>query len=68
MEIYLYRPAAAKKKGWHQPSVYHLLSLDGKTSRCGKVNDGKFGYELTERDKPVLRAMTCNNCARLPLR
>jgi len=68
MEHYLHRSATGKKKGWHEPTVYHLLSLDGETSRCGKVKAGEFGYAIVERDRPVLRALTCNNCSKLPLR
>ena len=66
---YLHRKATQREKGrgWRPASIYHLLGRDGHTARCGKAQNGEQGYELVEREKPVLRSMTCSNCSRIPL-
>lgn len=68
MPIYLHRKISQRPSGGgsRDASIYHLLALDGETARCGKAKNGEHGYELVGRDRPVLRAMTCNNCAKIP--
>ena len=40
--------------------VYHILN--GNSSICEKVTVGVNGFNIVERDKPVLAALICMNC------
>lgn len=51
-------PYLRRGHGFDRP--YHILSDDGKTSRCGAAHV-EHGYELVYRER-VLESMTCTNC------
>jgi hypothetical protein len=60
---YLRRPRSQDDNGyWRDPSQYHILAKDGKTSVCGHAVLDRNGFEIVSKENPVLRTMTCLNC------
>ena len=61
---YLRRLAYNDKRGKlrNEPSIYHILAENGKTSMCGHATLGVNGFEIVVKERKVLKSMTCLNC------
>lgn len=59
---YLYRPQGVYDEGSRAASPYHLIVEGKNVAKCGAAVDGKQGFRVVEKEKPLLTARICNNC------
>jgi hypothetical protein len=59
---YLYRPQGVYAEGSRPASPYHFIAEGKNVSKCGAAIDGQQGFQIVEKEKPLLTARICHNC------